>query len=232
MAMPISRLAFQRLSCSINLFKHLNPASLLQSNRSQNRHIHRSQAHNNNPSYEADGKTTVTILNDEYGAPLMIDSYTQQGFKLNNGIKVMGPVIIFPRTVLGWDVGAPQDITPTSLTLFSVLEPKPDVLVIGVGDRGSKLPLETVKFLKSKRINLEVLATEHACTTFNFLSGEGRCVAAVMIPPTQVNWTAYDLANSKYKRRKLYDDDDAPFDPDKPGVTPNYQASEPKKGKD
>lgn len=149
----------------------------------------------------------MTILNDETDAPLMIDSYNQTGFKLNNGVQVLGPMVIFPKTVLGWDVINVGQITPMSLALFAVLEPKPDVLVIGIGDRGSKIPLETIKFLKTKKINLEVLATEHACTTFNFLSGEGRCVAGVMIPPETIHWTGFDIANTKQKRKELYQDD-------------------------
>jgi len=171
------------------------------------RQLHCSSVQQESKSYDPDGKTTVTILNDEHGAPLMIDSYNHHGFKLNNGMSVLGPMVIFPKTVLGWDVSGVDDITPESLALFSVLEPKPDVLVIGVGDVGAQLAPESLKFLRSKKINIEVLATQHACTTFNFLSGEGRCTAAVMIPPLRIIWTSQDLANSKRAKKKLYDDD-------------------------
>lgn len=180
----------------------------------QCRYLHKSGTRHNNPNYEPDGKTTVTILNDEIGAPLMIDSYTKHGFKLNNGVQVLGPMVIFPKTVLGWDVAGVHDITPTSLALFSILEPKPDVLVIGIGDKGSKIPLETIHFLRKKKINMEILATEHACTTFNFLSGEGRCAVGVMIPPSTILWTAFDIVNTKLRKKQLYEDDDNEEHPD------------------
>uniref|UniRef100_A0A2A4JHZ4 Uncharacterized protein n=1 Tax=Heliothis virescens TaxID=7102 RepID=A0A2A4JHZ4_HELVI len=48
-------------------------------------------------AYEGEGKTTVRVINQEYDAGLMIDSYATYGFKLNNGLTVLGPMAIFPR---------------------------------------------------------------------------------------------------------------------------------------
>lgn len=48
-------------------------------------------------SYEGDGKTTVSILNQEVDAGLMINSFSQMGFRLNNGMMVIGPMAIFPK---------------------------------------------------------------------------------------------------------------------------------------
>ncbi|CAL8103473.1 unnamed protein product [Orchesella dallaii] len=202
-----SSILFRSSSCFKNNVPPTKQLSFTKVNCIHRRYLHCSSVRHENKSYEGDGKTTVTILNDELGAPLMIDSYNHHGFKLNNGMSVLGPMVIFPRTVLGWDVSGVEDITPESLALFSVLEPKPDVLVIGVGDVGAKLSLESLQFLRKKKINVEVLATQHACTTFNFLSGEGRCTAAVMVPPLRIVWTSQDLANSMRTKKKLYEDD-------------------------
>lgn len=48
-------------------------------------------------SYEGDGKTKVSILNQELDLGLMIDAFSQNGFRLNNGLNVIGPMAIFPR---------------------------------------------------------------------------------------------------------------------------------------
>lgn len=48
-------------------------------------------------TYEGDGKTKVQILNKEIELGLMINSYSQYGFRLNNELKVVGPLAIFPR---------------------------------------------------------------------------------------------------------------------------------------
>lgn len=51
----------------------------------------------NESAYEGDGKTKVNILNRELDLGLMINSYSQFGFRLNNGLKIVGPMAIFPR---------------------------------------------------------------------------------------------------------------------------------------
>lgn len=48
-------------------------------------------------SYEGDGKTSVSILNKETENGLMINAFSQMGFRLNNGMMVVGPMAIFPR---------------------------------------------------------------------------------------------------------------------------------------
>lgn len=48
-------------------------------------------------SYDADGKTSVTLLNKEFDAGLMVNGYSQYGFRLNNNMVIMGPIVIFPR---------------------------------------------------------------------------------------------------------------------------------------
>jgi len=155
-------------------------------------------------SYEGDGKTTVTILNDELDSPLMIDSYHEKGFRLNNGMTVLGPVAIFPKSIFSWDVGSVTDITPESLALFGILAPKLDILVLGIGDFGNQVDASVIRFLREKKIGFEVLSTEHACQTFNFLSVEKRCVAAALIPPVKVKFYDDDIMEHKRRKKQLF----------------------------
>lgn len=53
--------------------------------------------HYSNGAYEGDGKTTVTVLNKDIDSGLMVDTYSQYGFRLNNDLVVMGPMAIFPK---------------------------------------------------------------------------------------------------------------------------------------
>lgn len=48
-------------------------------------------------AYEADGKTKVNILNKELDLGLMVNGFSQYGFRLNNDMVIMGPMAIFPR---------------------------------------------------------------------------------------------------------------------------------------
>ncbi|PSN44879.1 hypothetical protein C0J52_06195 [Blattella germanica] len=162
-------------------------------------------------SYDSDGKSTVQILNKE-AEGLMIDSYSQIGFRLNNGMYVLGPMAIFPRTVLSWNVGDVEEINEDSLSLFCLLEPKLDILVLGAGDTtsSSKLNKQVLSFMVKYRINVEILPTEQACATFNFLNAENRYIAGALIPPISLRPTDDDILLTKLKHRKLLisDEDD------------------------
>uniref|UniRef100_A0A1B0D502 NADH dehydrogenase [ubiquinone] 1 alpha subcomplex assembly factor 3 n=1 Tax=Phlebotomus papatasi TaxID=29031 RepID=A0A1B0D502_PHLPP len=148
----------------------------------------------NGHSYEGDGKTTVQILNREVEQGLMINAFSQIGFRLNNRMNIIGPMAIFPRIALSWNVGSYEDINEKTLSLFTVLEPKIDILVVGVGDEKitPQFSRRIIDFIRSSRINVEVLNTEQACSTFNFLNSEGRVVAGAMIPPRTIRVGDHD----------------------------------------
>ncbi|KAK2718214.1 hypothetical protein QYM36_005511 [Artemia franciscana] len=152
--------------------------------------------------YDAEKKVTVNVLNKEFDLGLMIDSYGNTGFRLNNGVFVMGPMAIFSKSVLCWNVRTVIDITPESLSAFYLLEPKLDILVIGVGNRGDKLSPQTVEYLRSKKLGFEILPSSQACSTFNFLNSEQRYVAAAIIPPTNVALNLDEEFDAGYRRQR------------------------------
>ncbi|XP_076360586.1 NADH dehydrogenase [ubiquinone] 1 alpha subcomplex assembly factor 3 [Tachypleus tridentatus] len=163
-------------------------------------------------SYEGDGKTTVTILNTEEQEGILINSYSTIGFRLNNGLFVFGPMAVFPRSVLQWNVKNVEDIHPDSLSLFYLLEPKIDLLIVGTGGvRSNKIDYSVIKFMASKKINMEILPTHQACSTFNFLNAEHRSVAAALIPPETVEYTEDDVVETQARLKSIYETEDDIF---------------------
>lgn len=100
-----------------------------------------------------------------------------------------------------------SDINESALSLFYVIEPKLDVLVIGIGDKVENYNFykELMPLSKKMRTSFEVLPTEHACTTFNFLNAEGRNVAAALIPPKHFETTLDDHVESKKRYENLFE---------------------------
>lgn len=135
-------------------------------------------------SYEGDGKTTVSILNSKYDHDLMLlDTFGPTGFRLSTGLFVVGPVAVFPRTIFQWDVNSVSDISEEALSLFWMVVPKLELLIIGVGDQGLDIDPKVRLFLERKKISVEVLPTSQAVPTFNFMNVDNRNVAAALIPP-------------------------------------------------
>ena len=56
---------------------------------------------------------------------------------------------------------------------------KPDILMVGTGYGGLKVPIETEDYIKSKGIELIVNETEKICKTFNELSKSNKVIAAL-----------------------------------------------------
>ncbi|XP_013195673.2 NADH dehydrogenase [ubiquinone] 1 alpha subcomplex assembly factor 3 [Amyelois transitella] len=158
-------------------------------------------------AYEGEGKTTVRVLNLEPDLGLMIDAYATYGFRLNNGVTVLGPIAIFPRTVLSWQVRSSYEITEQSLKLFKILEPSIDVLIIGLECQDRAVINSAFKAARALGLNVELLSTEHACSTFNFLNAEGRSVAAACIPPLSITLSEDDMLQSKLHYENLYSRD-------------------------
>lgn len=67
-----------------------------------------------------------------------------------------------------------------------------------------KIRERIMRILKSKNISAEILPTDMACTTFNFLMAEGRSVGGALIPPLHIRITDNDVLNTKIKHRKLH----------------------------
>lgn len=82
-----------------------------------------------------------------------------------------GPIAVFPNIALSWRVPKAEDITPESLKLFFMLQPKLDVLVLGVGSRKNldKVRKQVVKAVEAHRIGLEIAPTVSFYTNFNQL---------------------------------------------------------------
>ncbi|XP_030765363.1 NADH dehydrogenase [ubiquinone] 1 alpha subcomplex assembly factor 3 [Sitophilus oryzae] len=157
--------------------------------------------------YEGEGKTTLHIMNKDEELGLMINGYSQAGFRLNNNMTVLGPMIIFSRSVLAWNIDDITDVTEDSLCLFKILEPKIDIIVLGTGDKidNHNFFKNLLVFSKKHRISFEILPTEAACPTFNFLNAEGRNVVGAMIPPQTFTYTEDDELTTKLRYQNLYE---------------------------
>ncbi|XP_015258111.1 PREDICTED: NADH dehydrogenase [ubiquinone] 1 alpha subcomplex assembly factor 3 [Cyprinodon variegatus] len=128
-------------------------------------------------------RTTVSVIKNEADSGILIHSYSSAGFNID-GNRVFGPCAVIPPAILQWNVGSYKDITEESISLFHMLEPPIEILVLGTGTRVERIDPSVFALLKRKRIAVEVQDTPNACATFNFLNTERRLVAAGLIPPS------------------------------------------------
>ncbi|KAF7207771.1 NADH dehydrogenase [ubiquinone] 1 alpha subcomplex assembly factor 3 isoform X1 [Nothobranchius furzeri] len=128
-------------------------------------------------------KTTVSIMKKEADSGIMIHSYSPIGFTVDSN-QVLGPCALLPPAILQWNVGSHEDITEESVSLFHMIAPTIEILVLGTGARLERINPLVLALLRRKGIAVEVQDTPNACATFNFLISERRLVAAGLIPPS------------------------------------------------
>jgi NADH dehydrogenase [ubiquinone] 1 alpha subcomplex assembly factor 3 len=138
---------------------------------------------------------------------IKIQSVTNHGFKIDDKI-IHGPLVVLKNDLYKWKV--PQyGILDSTDTLQSVgtnatvdgfnnpsspfhswkpemfslfIKNKPELILIGSGTSISFLPPKIKQYLLGCGIQVEVLNSKIACSTFNVLNAEGRDVALAAIP--------------------------------------------------
>jgi len=102
-----------------------------------------------------------------------VESYSSRGFVVN-GVQLPGAVLLLPDQSFLFSAAAVGELTPASLTPLLLLEERPELLILGCGER-----IEAARH----GLALEVLNTRTASSTLNFMVQEQRPVAAVLFPP-------------------------------------------------
>ena len=113
-------------------------------------------------------------------------------------------MILLASCILHWRIQHARDITPESLKLFTLLHPKPDIVVLGTGDEIVPLSHECRELLRKHRIAVEVQKTENAVATYNFLSVEDRIVVGAFCLVTREAVLKKMMASDLYDENEPY----------------------------
>ena len=88
------------------------------------------------------------------------------------------PVLLSADAVRPWPLKDDEPVTLKHLT--PLIEQRPDVIILGTGERQQFPDHEVSMKLLALGIGLEVMDTAAACRTYNVLASEGRAAAAAL----------------------------------------------------
>ncbi|KAI0268101.1 DUF498-domain-containing protein, partial [Gloeopeniophorella convolvens] len=132
----------------------------------------------------------TNILAGEIPPPVQVKSLSDAGLLLQDGRLFPSACIFLEGEVLLWEV--PQtlwkDWDESKFGVFEIVVPKPEILLIGTGKSVSPLPSALRQHLNKLGIQVDVMDSWNACTTYNLLAEEGRRVAAALLPLKQRSW--------------------------------------------
>lgn len=110
-----------------------------------------------------------------------IDAFGDGGFRIA-GARHEGHALIVDGAATPWAItGDPKALAREDFQDFTALAEKPDMVVLGVGERLVHPAPEVRQAFREAGIGLEVLDTATACRTYNLLAGEARRVCAALI---------------------------------------------------
>ena len=109
-----------------------------------------------------------------YGQALAIEGYGPGFFRVGSHV-LRGACLVTPWDAGPW--GGVEDFA-TPLTLLGRI----DVLLVGMGGEIAQVPAAFRAALEAAGIGVEVMNSPAAARTYNVLLGEGRRVAACLLP--------------------------------------------------
>ena len=108
-----------------------------------------------------------------------VTGYDQGGVEIN-AQRYDYSVLVMPEVPpRRWDVTRFEDLTAAHFE--QIAADKPDVVILGTGERQRFVHPRLIASLSSQRIGVESMDSHAACRTYNILMGEGRKVTLALI---------------------------------------------------
>ncbi|XP_015895139.2 uncharacterized protein LOC107429027 [Ziziphus jujuba] len=123
----------------------------------------------------------INLIDNVPEDQLRFQGYTETGFTVN-GVDYEGSLLCVGNLLMSWAPKKFSDITPDSLSMFQIVRPIPEILILGCGRHIEPVNPELRSFVRSTGMKLEALDSRNAVSTYNILNEEGRIVAAAVIP--------------------------------------------------
>ncbi|KRZ84837.1 NADH dehydrogenase [ubiquinone] 1 alpha subcomplex assembly factor 3 [Trichinella sp. T8] len=150
--------------------------------------------------------TVQTTMDETY---LCIAAYNNYGFRLSNQTQVIGPMIVFPQAALSWKVASPDEITEESVSMLRLIEPKPDLVLIGAGNSEDVAQVNgrLQSFFRKNCLSVEIMSTPDACPLFNYMNADGRFVIALLFPVRKMPKAGLMALTSNFDRALAHEMD-------------------------
>lgn len=112
---------------------------------------------------------------------LLIEAYGGGGFRIAHQ-RLEGGVILSPLAVFSFPFTDFAAVTEADIAPLFTLSPAPEMVLLGMGEHFQPCPPHMRQWLRARHITVDAMDTGAACRTYNILMGEGRRVAAILLP--------------------------------------------------
>jgi uncharacterized protein len=109
----------------------------------------------------------------------LITGYDKNFVEINKIKYTQNIIVMADKLILDWQ--ATDFASLTEAHFVHIIEYKPEVVLLGTGEKHQFIHPKIVQSLTAQNIPLECMTTAAACRTYNFLMSEGRNVAAALL---------------------------------------------------
>ena len=109
-----------------------------------------------------------------------VQGFSERGFVVDG--KAHDGLLLTPVAALAWDAPALAELTLAHVESVLALDPAPEFLLLGTGAFMAFPPRAFTASLEEKGIGVEAMDSRAAARTWGLLRGEGRWIAAALMP--------------------------------------------------
>ena len=120
-------------------------------------------------------KLHLTTAENNY----LLTGYGAGFVEINHQRYTSSLIVMADKLILDWQVSDFASLTAAHFV--RIIELKPEVVLLGTGEKHQFLHAKTVQNLTNNGISLECMTTAAACRTYNILMSEGRNVVAALL---------------------------------------------------
>jgi uncharacterized protein len=110
----------------------------------------------------------------------IVQGFTPRGFSVDGGI--YEGLLLTPERADGWAPPLLGELGLEHLRPLLSIDPQPEFLIIGTGPAMAFPPRALVRALEERGIGVEAMDSRAAARTWGMLRGEGRWIAAALMP--------------------------------------------------
>ena len=114
------------------------------------------------------------------GAGPLVEGYRDGGFVVEE--RSYRSVWLTPEAAGEWEPPAIAELTPEHLAAPLALEPAPEFLLLGTGERLARPPSALIAALEERGIGVEAMDSRAAARAWSLLRAEERWIAAALMP--------------------------------------------------
>jgi len=110
----------------------------------------------------------------------LVQGFAGRGFRVDGA--TYDAVLLTPESATAWTPPALAELEPAHVAALLALEPAPEFLILGTGPAQAFPPRAFVIALEARGIGVEAMDSRAAARAWGMLRGEGRWIAAALMP--------------------------------------------------